>query len=142
MNIDKGLIAILLISLFFLTIALLGVVYKRRCPQKIRRVYDDTYGRPFYLGTLNFCGLTMLGSFRYKNEVTISYYCLSLFWCPVIPLGCYECERESYNVIKSIYTFGGKQPWMFSEVLALYSRWFWILGVSGIIAVLQEFPVF
>ena len=117
------------IMLIFSIIAFIwGIVYKYRCPQKNRELYIMTPESPGLLGSINFIGFTMLGTFRYANGVSIAYHCFSILGCPLIPFGCYACEKISSEFFSTSYGFGGKQPWKLAEVLSIYSRWFLLVA--------------
>lgn len=124
-------IILLLLSILFVS---LGIWFKKTRINHTREFVEADGKSPAMLGSLNSFGTTMLGRFTYKNGVEISYYCLTILWCPIIPLGCYACEEvidDDINTTK--YRFYGRQPWKIEEVLQLYSRWFWLLGTFALL---------
>lgn len=87
-------------------------------------------------------GLTMVGSFRYRDGANISYHCFGIslgdvIALPIIPLGCYDCEVFA-NISGDCpeWVFRGSQPWLLGEVISLYSRWFWFIGGFALISLL------
>lgn len=111
----------------------LGLVFKYQCHKRPRKQKPFDGQKPDALGTINTLGFTMLGDFTYNNGLQISYYCLSVLGCPIIPLGCYACQVVESEGNSTTYAFGGTQPWKAEEVLQLYSRWLWIVIVVCVI---------
>ena len=120
---------------FVLSIAVFawGFIHKYRCERRNRGRYPSAPETPALLGSINFIGFTMLGNFEYADGVTVSYCCLSVLGCPVIPFSCYECRVQDYEGKTTTYGFLGRQPWRFAEVSALYSRWGLPLAIFNLI---------
>lgn len=119
-------ITLLIISVLLIV---LGLVFKHNCSEHPRKKRMLDGKKPNLLGSINSFGFTMLGNFTYNDGVQISYYCLSVCWCPIIPLGCYACQVVSSEGNSTTYVFGGSQPWKAEEILSLYSRWLWIVAL-------------
>ena len=109
-----------------------GIWYERSCHHRPRKVVEFNGKKPAMLGSVNTIGFTMLGNFVYRDGLPVSYWCLSIFGCPLIPLGCYCCYVTDEQWNNTQYAFHGSMPWKAEEVLCLYSRWFWIVGFIAV----------
>ena len=96
-------IIMLIISAFCI---LIGIWYKRSCRNRPRKVIEFNGKRPAILGSVNTIGFTMLGNFVYRDGLPVSYWCLSIFGCPLIPLGCYCCYITEKSCVYTQDGFG------------------------------------
>lgn len=91
---------------------------------------------PGEMGTMNGIGVSLVGNFSKGKSISmghISYLFFTVFYLPIIPLGCYVTSegfnsRGSYKRRSTSYTFYGSQPWRFIEVLQIYSFAYSIIG--------------
>lgn len=119
------------IALILLNICILvaGMLVNKNREKKIRAVTNSNSKHPWKLFSCYGIGMKMLGNFRYRNEVSIMYYCFSFFSFPILPIGCYMCK----SVDSSSYRIPGTQPWRIDEIIQLYSRWLWVVLIVLII---------
>lgn len=122
-------IALILVNIFIL---LAGMLINKQREKKIRNVVPPNSKHPWKLFSYYGIGMKMLGNFRYRNEVSIMYYCFSFLSFPILPIGCYMCRSAD----TSSYRIPGTQPWRIDEVLQLFSRWLWIVLLFQIIDIL------
>lgn len=109
----------------------IGLWFKSNRKDNIRKNIPFNYKSPGSLSTVNGVGVTMLGSFTYKDGITYSYYFVTVLFLPLIPIECYACQQEGNS-----YRFFGSQPWKAEEVLQIYSRWLWVVAAGLIISML------
>lgn len=108
--------------------------YIERHPRK--NIAPNNGDSPGEMGTMNGIGISLIGSFDTGKSFSmgnISYLFFTVFYIPIIPLGCYNTRmtgmsRKSYKQSSTSYSFYGSQPWRFLEVLYLYSIYYSIIG--------------
>lgn len=93
-------LVLLVISIIITTIGLIYTYTRKNKDRRLREPNDNK--APGSLDMLRYLfiftiGPTMVGSFKYRNGVNISYHCYSIsigntIILPIIPLGCYDCE--------------------------------------------------
>lgn len=126
------------IVLLFCYLVLPQIIKKRQLPVEQEILWQDN--NDINLFTLNGIGNRLMGKFRVYNDTYATYSMLTIFFLPILPVGCYRVEDvidDNVALFESKYKIYGKTNSIFWEILHIYLSWYgWIALTIGFFFVL------